>query len=677
MGNTLGCLKKKKNKQAPIEDNQNEIEESTKRTLKRHIQPIIKNKLPEQQEISGSHTPLPTSRKHRAAKIIETGSMISPKAHQQLSHPFKGVVARQGQQDKGNEQIHVHELNNGVDGNKNAYLAHVMKFQSDIMVEIQHLRKALKESKQEIDTLKRDNEQLNYKLLRKQSKLSKISRISPPADNLKSCISLHSLIPPKFHPSQTMPLHIHRTMNISKEHEKSQPFSISEISSDSSHQSKGIKKNNSSNYSFIRKKSGEKHSLDMVKKNRIVIIDDKSPSLSINGKVLPYPQSQNETISLANDSDKKSAIQDILTEKVGPKKVMLSRYHPSRLEGKNDRTVSSNSEEKSKVSMIEKSALKKGKNKKKPRIVNEFIENKLKQESEKNKLNKSFKFIGMNHFGKKQNSFMSQRRILESPIKSLGAQELIRARTRSNLSTKNHKMRLDISPIHRQSNGKVLSKRKKGKVNVNILGQSPNSKTHLQRISSRVSYGFTPLSNKNQYGSFFQKNPQIENSKAVKNLPKFENTMNVCKKVSPEKNKGMQPSYSKFITVSKPQDSIKKQHVRTKESKQTISFVRPHDRSQPISQIPSDLNGTIQSGSDEESSYNEISKSFHQNAKMWKSMAGRSKRKSTLEKIPKDGSSSSNFSSSEDSDNFLKEMIVSSGLMPVIGRSKSRKTIAK
>lgn len=97
-------------------------------------------------------------------KVIETGSMISPRADGPSQRLFFNKHQKLIEEETSPMPDKRHDPQKDY---QNAYLESVMKFQSHILEEIEHLRKALRDSRTENEGLRKSNEKLTIQLMKR------------------------------------------------------------------------------------------------------------------------------------------------------------------------------------------------------------------------------------------------------------------------------------------------------------------------------------------------------------------------------------------------------------------------------------------------------------------------------------------------------------------------------
>ena len=174
-------------------------------------------------------------------------------------------------------------------------------------------------------------------------------------------------------------------------------------------------------------------------------------------------------------------------------------------------------------------------------------------------------------------------------------------------------------------------------MNFNIEGQNeqPNiRRKNSKKKSMKVSYGFTPMNRDLLKNNLGDDDSKVDSSKGtnrvIKNKSKFEQMVKKRKIINFDQGKQPKSTYKKIIMIKEniKSPSLKELDLPSQKQKNRISFLMPENNS-PKSSVSAKQSNEVQdqitsikSGiEDDESSDNEISKSFHQNAKKWKSFA--------------------------------------------------------
>lgn len=209
---------------------------------------------------------------------------------------------------------------------------------------------------------------------------------------------------------------------------------------------------------------------------------------------------------------------------------------------------------------------------------------------------------------------------------------------------------------------------------------------NTKRINSKISYGFTPVNKgllKKKF-TFIQASSQI-NKNVVSKTSKFERMTNMRKILGYQGGVKNESTYKKVYMVNETRmksPSLMDIDLPSRKKAKQISFHQFTEESPSKSQtsikrtrFAEDNVVSIQSGTEEGTSEeNEISKSFHQNAKKWKSFHGMRDKNKTSEFTQKPMTNkelendSSLCSSGSEIDIYTNKMIFESGLMPIFSK---------
>lgn len=690
MGNTLGCLKVNKQNRAvpnPIPDSAKQKKASSNVGLFNKISKKSENvhvlpKIREKQTVKSS---IQTQKMIKRMKVIETGSMISPRADGPSQRLFFNKHQKLIEEETSPMPDKRHDPQKDY---QNAYLESVMKFQSHILEEIEHLRKALRDSRTENEGLRKSNEKLTIQLMKRSKQLSKISSVSFVGENF----SIPSI---KNHQMSSQLLKIDEDPN-QKLHNTSSPVNrsrdfpaVSQLSSESSDRINVVQQVRSNQKDNQPKFFSNKSIPKTTNNNKLISSRKGDNSLespaSMNLKAFGTSKSfydPNRRVKcsnrFSNDSNRKSLNRTMNDNSQGfmrNKQVTVSQYHPSRVDYKipqNTSIQSMNIGQKSKESLGENI------NKLRPQLRKISDEPKKSVSPSKKRSQSGAKFFEMKSFYAQQSdSFMSQRKVFKCP----GTDEFAPSKSPS-------ESRRGTSQ-HPSTQNPVLSPPKLSNValSFNLEELQKESQNSQRRRNTKISYGFTPLNkqiiNKT---AFFAKNA-TENSKnrsgtVIKSKSKIDQMVSMRKIINFKEKKNYNKStYKKVIMVKRTQSPSLQESELPNQSNSKATFSFPWNQSEGQKFKSSLKEGrhslpVYEKDTEQEMVSFQADSSVKENTLESESQKNLKQIRSKTQVFPKVqkviSESSSLRSSSLEVDNHLKKLISRSQLRPIYNKSDSK-----